>query len=412
MLAFFYETIYNVFVCLRTDLSTILQALLLLLPTEKNKSIFFTDGEISATEEYEVNLRRARTERCNRKSKQGVASKGCQSRFGRNKNHGGGRNPHSLRNGFGVFGRTQNKRRNYRRGRIFSDYIKKLTDEQIELSETEKNRLRIRYNESEGYLQCLDKDDYPDKADINREKGFHILESELKDVINKTLFSASTDDSRQILKGCLFEIDEYTLTVVALDGYRLALAKKALEQKSGRMSVVIPSRALNELSKLLGDGDKIARLFVEENLLVVEMENTTVSTRLLVGEYINYRQIIPEEFTTNVIINKQQFEAALDRASLLSRGEKNNLVKFEIKENIVCITGNSELGNIKENVSISLKGKDLNIAFNAKYISDCLRAMDNDFVKMNFTSSVAPCIITPCETDEYLYLVLPVRMVS
>ena len=116
-------------------------------------------------------------------------------------------------------------------GRIFSDYIKKLTDEQIELSETEKNRLRIRYNESEGYLQCLDKDDYPDKADINREKGFHILESELKDVINKTLFSASTDDSRQILKGCLFEIDEYTLTVVALDGYRLALAKKALEQK-------------------------------------------------------------------------------------------------------------------------------------------------------------------------------------
>ena len=137
-----------------------------------------------------------------------------------------------------------------------------------------------------------------------------------------------------------------------------------------------------------------------------------MSTRLLVGEYINYRQIIPEEFTTNVIINKQQFEAALDRASLLSRGEKNNLVKFEIKENIVCITGNSELGNIKENVSISLKGKDLNIAFNAKYISDCLRAMDNDFVKMNFTSSVAPCIITSCETDEYLYLVLPVRMVS
>ena len=88
------------------------------------------------------------------------------------------------------------------------------------------------------------------------------------------------------------------------------------------MSVVIPSRALNELSKLLGDGDKIARLFVEENLLVVEMENTTVSTRLLVGEYINYRQIIPEEFTTNVIINKQQFEAALDRASLFEPRRK------------------------------------------------------------------------------------------
>ncbi len=87
---------------------------------------------------------------------------------------------------------------------------------------------------------------------------------------------------------------------------------------------------------------------------------------LLSGEYINYRQIIPEEFTTNVIINKQQFEAALDRASLLSRGENNNLVKFDVKENIVCITGKSELGNIKENVSISLKGKDLNIAFNAK----------------------------------------------
>lgn len=297
-------------------------------------------------------------------------------------------------------------------GKIFGEYIKKLSGEQIELSVSDKNKLRIRYTDSEGFLQCLDIDDYPDKTEINRNKGFHIMESELKDVINKTIFSASSDDSRQILKGSLFEIDEYTLTAVALDGYRLALAKKALEMKADKMSIVIPGRTLNELAKLLGDGDQIARLFIEENSIVIELERTTVSSRLLIGEYINYRQILPGEFTTNVIINKQQFEVALDRASLLSRGEKNNLVKFEIRENIISLTGNSELGNIKENISISLKGKDLNIAFNAKYIADCLRVLDNDFIKMNFTSGVAPCIITPCETDEYLYLILPVRMVS
>ncbi len=297
-------------------------------------------------------------------------------------------------------------------GRLLGDLIRKLTQEQIEASLNDKNQLKIRYTDSEVVLQCFPSEDYPKLETFEKKECFSILQSELKRAVDKSIFAVSTDDGRPILKGCLLKAEDYTLTSVALDGYRMAIVKQGLEKKTDEMKKVVPSRSLNELSKLLDDDDLVVNVYLEKNYLLADLGDTTLLTRLLVGEYLNYEQLIPKEFSTTVVINKNQFENALERASILAREEKrNNLVKFDIKENVMTLESNSEIGNISEKIAINLTGKDLNIAFNARYLSDSIKAIDKEFIKMSFTSPVAPCIITPCDGEEFLYLILPVRII-
>ncbi|MDD3831673.1 MAG: DNA polymerase III subunit beta [Clostridia bacterium] len=297
-------------------------------------------------------------------------------------------------------------------GKLFTEYTRKLTNEQqIELILTNEQQLLIKYTDSEGVLQCLDGTEYPAFSQEAREDSFLIGEEEFQDMINKVIFSVSVDDARPILKGIYLEIEEYTVTAVALDGFRMAICKKPLEKPAHKMSAIVPSRSMNEISKLLEGGDNIATAQLDDKTLVIKASNTTISTRLLAGEYINYKQIIPKDYTTSLTINKEQLTNALDRVSILSRGEKKNLVTMDIKENLLEMTANSELGNIKENIGIRLWGKDMTISFNAKYVNDCLKVVPHEFVKMSFITSINPCIITPPESDEYLYLILPIRTI-
>lgn len=297
-------------------------------------------------------------------------------------------------------------------GKFFTEYVRKLTNEQIELTLNDEKQVIIKYTDSEGVIQCVDGTDYPELERIDDADKMLITEEYLRDAIEKVIFAVATDDSRPVLKGALFEIDEYTLTAVALDGYRLAMCKKPLETSASDIRAVVPSRSLSELSKLLVNDDNIATVHINEKYMFVDLGHTILATKLLNSEFINYKQIIPNEFSTTIKINKAQFENALDRASILSRGDKNNLVKFDVKEGLLTLLSNSEIGNIKENLTISLSGKDLVVAFNARYFTDCLKVMNNEFIKINFTSSVTPAIISPCESDENTYLILPVRMVN
>jgi DNA polymerase-3 subunit beta len=142
---------------------------------------------------------------------------------------------------------------------------------------------------------------------------------------------------------------------------------------------------------------------------MVDLGDTIVVNRLIDGQFINYRQILPKDFSTVVTINKEQLEDAIDRASVLSRIDKNNLVKFDIKEKNLMLTSNSEIGNTKENITVGVKGNDLNISFNSKYFTDCLKVIDAQYVKLNLNSPIQPCVITPCEGEDFEFLILPVK---
>ena len=297
-------------------------------------------------------------------------------------------------------------------GRFFSEFLKKLTNEQIELELNEKNQLKIKYADSEGFISCYSSLEYPGFKKVDSDEYFAITKKDLKSLINKSTFAVAIDDSRPILKGCLIEVEQNNIRAVALDGYRLALVNKPLVQTNINVSVIVPAKSLNEISKLLDDSDDIVNIYIQKNYLMVDLDDTKVITKLLDGDFLNYKQIIANTYETSITINKSQFEDALERASLLSKIGQGNLVKFEIKEKNLCLSSNSDIGNIKENVNIVLKGNDLNIAFNARYFMDALRMNTNEFVKINFNSSASPCTITPFENEEFLYLILPVRLLS
>lgn len=296
-------------------------------------------------------------------------------------------------------------------GKFITEFIKKLTNEMIELEINDKNQLIIKYDDSQSVIQCYNVLEYPSFKKIESLDYFGISKKDLKTIINKTIFSVAVDDSRPILKGVLFDIDKNEINAIALDGYRLAKVKKHIVSNL-TMSIVIPARSLAEISRILDDSDDIVNVYVDKSTLMVDFGDTKLTTRLLEGDFVNYKQIIAANYETICIVNKSQFEDALERASLLSKVGQGNCVKFEVKEKNLCITSNSELGNVKENVQVNMTGKELLIAFNARYFLENLKANSDEFIKICFNSPANPCVIVPVEGDEFLYLILPVRMIG
>lgn len=297
-------------------------------------------------------------------------------------------------------------------GKFFSEFVKKLANEQIELDLNEKNQLKIKYTDSEVYIQCLNALEYPSIQKIDNAQFFTINQNNLKSLIDKTIFSVALDDSRPILKGCLFEIEENQITSVALDGFRLAKATYPIIEQTARVSVIIPGRSLNEISKLLDDSEENIRVFIQRNYLMVQVDNTKIITRLIDGDFINYKQIINNDFSTIITVNKAQFEDSLDRASILGRMTNDNVVKLNIKDNTLTLSATNEIGNVTEKINIVLNGNEMSISFDSRFLKDCLRAVSDEFIKLCFTTSVSPCIIKANEGENYLFLVLPLKQFS
>ena len=252
--------------------------------------------------------------------------------------------------------------------------------------------------------------EFPELKNVDKVDFFEVSRADLKSLINNVIFAVAVDDSRPILKGVLFEVNENSMRAVALDGFRMAMANKSIISTTSNFSFIVPARSLSEISRML-DSDETVKVYVHSNNLMVDMNDTIITTRLLEGQFINYRQILNSNFNTTVIIKKSQLEDAIDRASLLSKGDKNSRVKFDISENSLILTSDSEIGNVKENITVSTKGADITIAFNSKYFTDCLRATEDEYIKINFSNAISHCIVTPSENEDYLFLILPVRMV-
>lgn len=293
-------------------------------------------------------------------------------------------------------------------GRLFGEYIKKLTNQQLECELNEKNQLKITYTDSEGCLQCMEINEFPQIKELEKDNYFEISKESFKELISNVFYAIAQDDSRPILKGILIETEGTNIRAVAVDGCRLSISNKKLEMSTTDFKIIVPGKNLNEIVKMM-DNEGNIKVFIHSNNIMVDLGDTIVINRLIDGQFINYKQIVPKDFATVVTINKEQLEDAIDRASVLSRIEKNNLVKFDIKEKNLMLTSNSEIGNTKENITVGVKGNDLAIAFNSKYFSDCLRVIDNPYVKINFNTQIQPCVITPCEGEDFVFLILPVK---
>ena len=198
--------------------------------------------------------------------------------------------------------------------------------------------------------------------------------------------------------------------MVALDGFRLAMRKAAVDGPESGVSAVVGGKVLGDIAKILNDVEDEISLCFSRSHVQMNMGATHIVARLLEGEFIRYRQILPEQWQTRVAVRTSELSSAIDRASLIAREGKSNLVCFKLDGDTLTVTSNSENGDMEERMDVTTEGKDLTIAFNVRYITDVLKAIADDEVFMRFNSNVSPCVVCPTEGESYLYLVLPVRV--
>ena len=292
-------------------------------------------------------------------------------------------------------------------GKLFSDFIGKLSGEEVCIATGEKG-VEISYRDAGTFLQSLPAEEFPRIDFTVGENSFTMKQQSLKKIIAETTFCCATDDSRPIIKGCLMEFKD-ELEMCALDGYRLACTKAEIVTKSGEKSIICPARTLSEISKLLeGESEEIT-LYTQGGMLLVREGDTTVVSRLYQGEFIRKENVIPTRFTTVVTMKREEIIASAERAAILIRGDKNNLVTLDIGAESVKISSVSDYGNVAETVKAAVDGTEITISMNAKFLLDALRALEEEEVVLSFNGAVSPFILQNLERKDSLYLILPVR---
>ncbi|RYG73391.1 DNA polymerase III subunit beta [Lentibacillus lipolyticus] len=297
--------------------------------------------------------------------------------------------------------------------RYFPDIIRKLPEKTVEIEADESLNVTIRSGKAVFNLNGQDADEYPKLPKLQTDDSFEIQSDLLKSLIKQTGFAVSTMETRPILTGVNVKIEEETLHFTATDSHRLASRTVPINDVHGQFSsIVVPGKSLNELYKILDDkGDKV-EINVTSNQILFRTKHLQFLSRLLDGNYPETSRLIPEKSQTKLHVKTKELIDTIDRASLLARDERNNVVKLTTKDNrLLQITSNSpEVGQVAEEVSVqSMEGEDLKISFSSKYMLDALKAIENDEVMIEFTGAMRPFIIKPANGDPILQLILPVR---
>jgi len=294
-------------------------------------------------------------------------------------------------------------------GKVFCEYASKLGKNSVELV-LEKENLKVGNGENVGNFQCLLVVEYPDIVNLNKKPHFTIKSDAFKDFINKTRVSVGSDDSRPVLKGVLCEIGVDKIVGVALDGFRLTKITKAITNHSSAIKIVVPGRSLDEVRKLVDNDNGEIGVVIDGKFFQVNINKTVFAGRLIDGEYINYTQIIPSKFESTVIVERGAFDAAVEKAGVLVRNDKVNVITLNITDKFIQITATNEIGRINEKVPANLSGRDLKITFNTRYFLDAVRASSDEFLKISCMGELSPCVIESAKGGDYLFLVLPIRM--
>lgn len=298
--------------------------------------------------------------------------------------------------------------------KFFSEIVKKLPKETVDIEVHDNFSTKIISGSAEFSLIGLDPEEYPQLPQISDNRAFQMPIDLLKQMTRQTVFAVSTSETRPVLTGVNWRIENGELICVATDSHRLAMRKAPIE--SGEInnipSVVIPGKSLNELNKILEDTNELIDIVITDNQILFKTKNLLFLSRLLEGSYPDTSRLIPTDNKTEVIITAKDFLQAIDRASLLAREGRNNVVKLSTSEDksVQISTTLPEVGKVEEYVqSESLTGEELKISFSAKYMMDALKALDSTDIKISFTGAMRPFIIRPLDNDAILQLILPVR---
>jgi DNA polymerase-3 subunit beta len=298
--------------------------------------------------------------------------------------------------------------------RFFSEIIKKLPTDNFSLEVNENLQTTILSGPASFTVNGLDAVEYPHLPEVESSQQLTLPADLFKKVINQTTIAASDQESRPILTGVHLMIDQQRLTAVATDSHRLSQRKIPLENETAAYDIIVPSRSLTELARMLPDSTAKIELRISENQILCSFSQTVFYSRLLEGNYPDTTQLIPQTSETELEVNAVEFLAAIERASLLSHEGNYNIVKLSLdpERQTAQIFGNTpEIGNVEEKLKFqNLTGKNLEISFNPDYMKDALRSFGQSTVKINFTQPLRSFTLVPSENQtDFVQLITPVR---
>ena len=294
------------------------------------------------------------------------------------------------------------------KGKFLAEILRKLPNEPL-YAELEGLILKIRSGRVRQRLQCIEFDEYP----IMRAKGdvvdIKVNAEQLRNMIEHTVFAVSQDDSRPVLTGALIEANADLLTFVATDSFQFAMTSLHTQNSDVEKRTIVQGKVLNELAKMAEETEKDVTVSLTQTHLTVQVNDTRLTARLLDGNYIDYKRIIPQECKTRVLVDTAELLTITDRAQLIAR-EGNNSILMHFEGSTLTVSAESFVGRSEDTMEVSIVGDPIDIAFNPKYVINILRSVTDETVYLEFNSPISPCVIRPVQGDAYLYLIVPMRV--
>ena len=296
--------------------------------------------------------------------------------------------------------------------RLFFDIIRKMPDEEVFISVDEQFKVSIRCGISSFTITAMSAEDYPELPDVEFDNAVQIPQRELRELISGTIFSVSENQARPIHTGCLFEVEPDSVTMVALDGYRLALRRYYPEVSTERtVKFVAPAASLKEVEKILGDTDEPASFTLGRKHILFEMGDVTLVCRILEGDFLDWRRVVPSNNPIKLVANRSQLTASIDRVGLIISEKIKSPVRCKFGDNLADFHTATTIGVAHDQCPMSGDGKELEIGFNCRYLLEALKAVPTEEVTLELSNGLSPIVLTPCDNSgKFAYMVLPVRL--
>lgn len=293
--------------------------------------------------------------------------------------------------------------------KLFSEIIRKTDSEEIVISCDPRFLVEITGGVSQFTILGMSSLEFPELPTVGDAAAVSLTQNNLRSMIDQTLFAVSTSDAKPVHTGSLFVLEEGQITVVAVDGFRLAMRKEHGDIKEN-ISFIVPGKTLSELLKLLDDNDNMIEIQVSRKHILFTLGDCCLISRLLEGEFLDYTAAIPKDSTTTVVVNTRSFMNSIERTSLLISDKLKSPLKIVFENNLVKMSCSTTIGRAYDECPCSIEGKSLEMGFNNRYIMDALKNSDADMVRLELGGSLSPMKVVPINDDSFLFLVLPMRL--
>ncbi len=296
--------------------------------------------------------------------------------------------------------------------KLFGDIVRRLPEGPVTVVVDENHKVSIRAGYASFTISAEPADDYPELPEVGSGRSIRIPQTALKELISGTIFAVSENQGRPIHTGIKFEVEDNTISAIAVDGFRLARRTYHTDEAIGRtLSFVVPAQGLKEVEKILSDGEDNVAFTLGTKHILYQIGSATLICRLLEGEFLDWRRVVPTNCPIKLVANVYDLASSIERVGLIVSEKYKSPVRCVFSDQVLLLRTNTTIGAAEDRCTIAGDGKELEIGFNVRYLADALRAIPSEEVVMELTNGLSPIVLTPVDDkQDFAYMVLPVRI--